>query len=100
MPSAMAFLAFHQMSAEVVCEPTWRIRLVSFTVATNWPHVPVDEVVALALGTGGGLDGIVPLALDAVAMVRTLAHDHLADHAVGDGLLGLPPDVGGRPRRP
>ena len=31
----MAFLAFHQMSAEVVWEPTCRIRLVSFTVATN-----------------------------------------------------------------
>ncbi len=29
-------------------------------------------------------------------MVGALAHDHLADHAVGDGLLGLPPDVGGR----
>ena len=36
MPSAMAFLAFHQMSAEVVCEPTWRMRLVSLTVFTNW----------------------------------------------------------------
>ena len=28
-------------------------------------------------------------------MVGALALDHLADHAVGDGLLGLPPDIGG-----
>ena len=59
------------------------------------PHIPIDEIVALGIRAGAGLDGPVPLALGAVAVVGTLAHDHLADHAVGDGLLGLPPDVGG-----
>jgi hypothetical protein len=33
-------------------------------------------------------------------MVRTLAHDHLPDHAVGNGLLGLPPLVRGGGLRP
>ena len=35
MPSAMALRAFHHWSPEVVCEPTWRTRLVSFTVLTS-----------------------------------------------------------------
>ena len=35
MPSAMAFLAFHHISAEVVCDPTCKTRLVSLTVFTS-----------------------------------------------------------------
>ena len=35
MPSAIAFFAFHHWSADVVCDPTCRTRLVSFTVATK-----------------------------------------------------------------
>ena len=59
------------------------------------PHLPVDVVVALAVGAGCLVDGPVPFAFHRVAVVGALAHDHLADHAVGDGLLGLPPLVGG-----
>src|SRR5580704_8782094 len=61
------------------------------------PGLPVDVVVALALRTGFGVDrpAVVPLAADRVAMVGALAHDHLADHAVGNGLARLPPLVAG-----
>src|SRR6202008_156243 len=59
------------------------------------PGLPVDILFALAVGTGFGVDGpaVIPLAADRVAMVGALAHDHLADHAVGDGFARLPPLV-------
>src|ERR1039457_7706719 len=44
------------------------------------PHIPIDEIVALGIRAGAGLDGPVPLALGAIAVVGTLALDHLADH--------------------
>jgi hypothetical protein len=60
------------------------------------PHVPVEVVFALAVRPGFFIDGpaVVPLAAEGVAVIGALAHDHLAYHAVGNRLLGLPPDVG------
>src|SRR5260370_10151520 len=57
------------------------------------PGLPVDVVIALAVWAGVLVDGPIPFAFDGVAMVGSLAHDHLADHAVGDGLARLPPLV-------
>src|ERR1035438_2769746 len=62
------------------------------------PHFPIDVILALAVRAGLFVDGPVPLALVGVAVIRALAHDHLPDHAVGDGLAGLPPLVAGSGR--
>jgi len=59
------------------------------------PCFPVDVILTLAVRAGFLVDGPVPLALIGVAVIRALAHDHLADHAVGDGLACLPPLVAG-----
>src|SRR5260370_852211 len=65
------------------------------------PGLPVDVVFALAVRAGFGIDrpAIVPFAADRIAMIRALAHDHLADHAVSDGFARLPPLVAGSRRR-
>src|SRR5206468_10113948 len=58
------------------------------------PHLPVHEIVPLAVGARGGIDRPVPLALVGVAVVRALAHQELAGHPVLDRLARLPPLVG------
>src|SRR3954468_5988907 len=45
-------------------------------------HGPIDVILALSVRTGLGFYWVIPLAFDGVAVVRPLAHDHLADHAV------------------
>ena len=60
------------------------------------PLLPVDIVLALAVGTRFGVDRPVPFAFFRVAVIGTLAHQHLSEHAVGDRLSCLAPLVTGR----
>src|ERR1039457_6273949 len=83
------------MKVPVLAEAEESIGIVGPLGRWPQPRFPVDVILALAVRAGLCVDGPVPLALVGVAVIRALAHDHLPDHAVGDGLAGLPPLVAG-----
>src|SRR5204862_1009512 len=80
----------------VFAEAEEAVGIIGALRSRSQPGFPVNEIVALAIRSGFFLDWPVPLTLDRIPVIRALAHDHLADHAVGDRLAGLPPLIGGR----